>query len=199
MLIKLKVGVTFCLGHCLAFCEEGEFILNKQRFVWFAKYASKTHLGCFTECGSVGPCSVSPDHRGELQFWSRCYSAFVGSCYTFISSSHHISIFSLSSLFHRICFFTTYWTESQKAAWPSERTPVLIAANGTTQAQPELCICFTALVRKLQQISLLDNNLLSVASINPWHRLTQFLITRFPLDMREIFFSYMSPLELVRS
>lgn len=68
-LITLKVGVTFCLGHWPWFCEESEYILNKWGFVWFAKYASKNHLGGFAECGSVGLCSVSPSHHGELSFW----------------------------------------------------------------------------------------------------------------------------------
>lgn len=50
----------------------------------------------------------------------------------FISRSHRIRNFNLLTLFHRILFFSPPHTglKAKKAAWSSERTPVLIAANG---------------------------------------------------------------------
>lgn len=51
MLIKLKVGATFCLGRRLSLWEESEYILNRLRLVWFAKYASRNLSGVLQNVG----------------------------------------------------------------------------------------------------------------------------------------------------
>lgn len=102
----IKSGCDLLFGSLILILW-GEWIHSKQwGFVWFAKYASKNHLGGFAECGSVGPCSVSSSHHGELSFWYWYwyYETWVGSCYVFIPSSHPIRIFNLCTFFSTIFF-----------------------------------------------------------------------------------------------
>lgn len=106
----------------------------------------------------------------------------------------HVRIFNLYQ--HNILFFffsPHTGLRAKKAAWPTERTPALLAANQAsaprknTEQASELCICASMLVMELQSFPLLNNDFHLVASIDPWHWLTQFLITEFLLKRGERF------------